>query len=345
METSPDGNERTGAASGNFRWLSRLLLVVAGIVALAVIGGIVTVQHWRTRSAELIAEAGLRLVHADGSPVSGVRVTARWTTLRGIGPYLHLIGLGNSDTDGVVDVSALAGEWAIGARFRIDVDLPGFVCDPVVLEPATVITLPPLGRIVLHLVDDAGRPFAKPQLRQWAVLRWPKGDNIESRSTPYEPDGTVDFGMVACGSSFRVLARVQGTVAIPEGFEPEPGRRRSVTPSLFEHEFVGPQTAGEVRHIKCTIPDDTPRLRAVVLDAQGRPANGDLGFGLRYGGGSLSAFTVRPDAEGRIEFLLGSAPKHDGELDLWPPGAEGPIRVTARLDANGDLDAGVVVLQ
>lgn len=341
----PVGNTPIDAAVDTVRRQNRWMLALAAIIALAVIGGIATVGHWRNQSAELIAKGSVRLVHADGSPVAGVFVMVSWTTLRGIAPYKKMIGLGNSDPDGFVAVGALAGEWAIGAEFRIDVDLPGLEQDLVVLGPATVITLPPLGRLVLHLVDDAGRPFVKPLPRQRASVMWRRGGSFRSRTIPYAPDGAADFGLVACGSSFRVLARVQGAMALPEGFTPEPGRRRSVIPSLHEHEYAGPATAGEVRHIQCTIPDATPRLLAVVRDAQGRPANGDLGLGLRYDGASLSAFTVRPDAEGRIEFLLGSAPKQDGELDLWAPGAVGPTHVAAHRNANGDLDAGVVMLQ
>lgn len=298
------------------------------------------VWHWRASSTELLGAARMRFEHADGSPVAGVAARVYWTTLRGFGPYYTCEDIGPSAADGTVDLGSLVGEWAIGAKFEIEVDLLGFVHEHMSLARETTIVLPPVGRAVLRLVDGRGEPYTKPLPRQGACLIHQHDARSQQRNVYYGPDGSVDFGLVACGSRLKLLARVQGAHAIPVGFDEQDEHRPR---RVLTHEIVGPDGPGDVREIVCMIPAESPRLHAVVQDANGTPVQRDFRLAVRYGGSSLSAFTVTTDAQGRLEFLLGQTPTHDGELKLWAGGTS-PITVVAAVTQDGDLDAGIVRL-
>ena len=46
---------------------------------------------------------------------------------------------------------------------------------------------------------------------------------------------------------------------------------------------------------------------------------------------------------GRLDFMLATAPKHDGELKLWV-GGDRTITATAAISSDGNLDAGTMRL-
>lgn len=319
------------------------ILGLSAPFVLLILGGFGIVWHWQASSAELLATARLQFVHADGTPVAGVGARVHWTTLRGLRSFHSADDLAPSGADGVVDLGKLSGQWAIGATFTIDVDLLGFDQENVVLAPLTVLTLPPVGRTILRLVDGKGEPYGRPLPRQGATLL-DRGSGSDRRLVEYGPDGSADFGLVACGSKLSVLARVDALWARPVGFVSTAGPHgRNRSTDLLELVIPGPDAPGSVCEIVCVVPDDAPRLRVVVLDADGKPRQGDFVLALRYGGVNLSAFTVTTDAMGRFEFLLGTAPERDGELDLRA-GRKSALGVRAAVSSDGNLDAGIVRL-
>ncbi len=239
--------------------------------------------------------------------------------------------------------SVLLVDEVFGAGFDVEVDLPGFDQDRVTLAPRTVVTLPPVGRVLLRLVDGKGEPYARPLPRQGATLVCENGARSHRRRVVYGADGSADFGIVACGCKLRVLAEVQGLWAYPRGLVARNERQAATVSELMDHEILGPDAPNSLREIVCVVPDDAPRLRAVVLDADGAPVRRDFGLALHYDGSTFGAFTVSTDAKGQFEFLFGSAAKHDGELQLWT-GGEAPITVRAAVSGDGDLDAGIVRL-
>ncbi|MCU0863803.1 MAG: hypothetical protein MUC36_08435 [Planctomycetes bacterium] len=316
------------------RWL---LVGIVGALLVAGLGFVWWVSTGAMRSRSLLATASLRVVDPAGAPVAGVEVRVRWNSWRGLWFYFHGNRLGPSDAAGRVDLAKLAIEPAVDANYELVAEVIGGSMTPVVLTERTELVVPATGKVVAQLVDSAGRPLHHADFAtQHATLFW-SGDRATAQLSA---DGRVEFDPVACGSELSLSVSVQGW-SNRESRSELHGRIRDVRGPRIS----APTRAGEVVEVAVTIPDDTPRLVAVVANVDGTPASGPLGFALQirgdFGSSSYGAFTVHPDASGAVRFLLGPGDWRSAKGELRLTRADGAeIRHAFGASAEGSLDAG-----
>ena len=184
-----------------------------------------------------------------------------------------------------MNLAPLAGEPAVDGNYELLAEVIGGSATPTLLTERTELVVPPTGKIVVQLVDSAGRPLHQADFTtHLATLVGPE----DRASRKWSADGRVEFAPVACGSELSLSASIQG-------WSNSESRGRSIP---------APARAGDVVEVLETIPDDVPRLVAVVRNADGTPAGEPMGLGLQIDGGSYAAFTVHPDAAGAVSFLL-----------------------------------------
>ena len=282
--------------------------VVGGVAALLLVGFVWWIVSGTMRSRQLLRTATLRVVDAAGAPVAGLEVDVKWQSWRGAWFYFHWDRLGPSDAAGGIELAKLTSDPAVDGNYELVASVIGGSVTPVLLTERTELVVPATGKVVAQLFDSAGRPLHHPDFaKHYATLAW-QGD---SRTVALSADGRIEFGSVACGSELSLSVNVQG-------WSNKESRREWRGPRIS-----APGRAGEVVEVAVTIPDDTPRLVAVVRNADGTPASGPLGFALRIGGASYSAFTVHPDASGAVSFLLGDPVDRPAEAELHLIRADG----------------------
>lgn len=335
-ESSTDGSETVG---GNTWTLGDRLLVGIGAVLLT---AVCVVVWWFSSGAErsrrLLATAKVRVVDPAGSPMAGILVNVKWRSWRGTGFYYHWDRVGPSDASGRVDLAPLARELAVDGNYELVAGVIGARAEPVSLTERTELVVPPTGKVVAQLVDSAGRPLHHADFTKQLAVLFSPGDQA---SRPWSADGRVEFAPVACGVELSLGVRIQGwsNSEWPERSSRERTRDGELRGLSHGCPVQAPARAGDVVEVLVTIPDDLPRLVAVVRNADGTPADEPMGLALQIGGGSFSAFTVHPDATGTVSFLLGRKRTGQGELFLRrSDGAE--LRHSFRAGGEGGIQLG-----
>lgn len=268
----------------------RAPLVNAGLAAalllpLALVGCWLFLQ-WR--ALRLLETAKVTVVQADGRPAAGVFVSARWQVFG----REHLRYVGRSDADGRVSLARIHGEWSTFGGFRVSASVPGMAEQEVELAADTRLVVPPLGRLLVQLVDAEGEAWRDPSLPlMLATLRSP--GEVDQATQRFDAHGCCDFGDVVCGSELQVDARLQLL--------------------LLSQRLRGPERSGEERRVVLQVPADASCIVGRLVDARAQAVAGRIGVSAHSRRGCI-AWSLQTAADGSFRFLTGGPGQRGGVL-------------------------------